>query len=143
MPVQPPSAARMYRTLYRADSGAHRASHRVGVRLPPRAVAFLLSLGSQQPHTGHMRAVSWCFAVMGGCALVGAVLAELVAGETAGAGWVLIGPAPVYVVGLAGAFRGPVSRGGTQPAAERAAGRQARGQAAGGGADRVPGPNRA
>jgi len=55
-----------------------------------------------------MRAVSWCFAVMGGCALVGAVLAELVAGETAGAGWVLIGPAPVYVVGLAGAFRGPV-----------------------------------
>lgn len=73
-----------------------------------RAVAFLLSLGSQRAHTWHMRAVSWFFAVIGGCALVGALLAELVAGETAGAGWVLIGPAPVYMVGLAGAFRGPM-----------------------------------
>ena len=53
-----------------------------------------------------MRAVSWVFAVVGGCALVVAVVGNLVDGDPAGAGWILIGPAPLYAVGLAGAFRG-------------------------------------
>jgi signal transduction histidine kinase len=57
-----------------------------------------------------MRAVSLAFAVIGGCALVVAVVANLVAGDPAGAGWVLIGPGPLYAVGLAGAFRGPGRR---------------------------------
>jgi len=53
-----------------------------------------------------MRAVSWVFAVTGGCALIVAVVGNLVEGDQAAAGWVLIGPAPLYAVGLAGAFRG-------------------------------------
>ncbi len=53
-----------------------------------------------------MRAVSWVFAVVGGCAMVVAVVVNLIDGDPAGAGWVLIGPAPLYAVGLAGAFRG-------------------------------------
>ncbi|MGN6795768.1 MAG: histidine kinase [Streptosporangiaceae bacterium] len=53
-----------------------------------------------------MRAVSWVFAVIGGCALVVGVVGNLVDGDPAGAGWFLIGPAPLYAVGLAGAFRG-------------------------------------
>jgi signal transduction histidine kinase len=53
-----------------------------------------------------MRAVSWVFAIIGGCALVVGVVGNLVAGDPAGAGWYLIGPAPLYAVGLAGAFRG-------------------------------------
>ena len=53
-----------------------------------------------------MRAVSWVFAVVGGCALVVAVVGNLMDGDPAGAGWMLIGPAPFYAVGLAGAFRG-------------------------------------
>ncbi len=46
------------------------------------------------------------FAVVGGCALIVAVVGNLAGGDLAGAGWVLIGPAPIYAVGLAGAFRG-------------------------------------
>jgi signal transduction histidine kinase len=72
-----------------------------------QATACLLSLGSHRAHTGRVRAVSLVFAIIGGCALVAAVVAELVAGDPAGVGWVLIGPAPFYAVGLAGAFRGP------------------------------------
>src|SRR5580693_7162125 len=53
-----------------------------------------------------MRAVSWVFAAVGGCALIVAVVGNLAGGDLAGAGWVLIGPAPIYAVGLAGAFRG-------------------------------------
>jgi len=53
-----------------------------------------------------MRAVSWVFAVVGGCALIVAVVGNLAGGDLAGAGWVLVGPAPIYAVGLAGAFRG-------------------------------------
>jgi signal transduction histidine kinase len=53
-----------------------------------------------------MRAVSWVFAVLGGCALIVAVVANLVRGDPAGAGWILVGPTPLYAVGLAGAFRG-------------------------------------
>ncbi len=53
-----------------------------------------------------MRAVSWVFAVVGGCALIVAVVGNLIDGNPAGAGWILIGPAPLYAVGLAGAFRG-------------------------------------
>jgi signal transduction histidine kinase len=53
-----------------------------------------------------MRAVRWVFAVIGGCALVVAVVGTLVDGDRAGAGWILIGPAPIYAVGLAGALRG-------------------------------------
>jgi signal transduction histidine kinase len=53
-----------------------------------------------------MRAVRWVFAAIGGCALIVAVVGNLVEGDAAAAGWVLIGPAPIYAVGLAGAFRG-------------------------------------
>jgi signal transduction histidine kinase len=53
-----------------------------------------------------MRAASWVFAVVGGCALLAAVVGNLVDGNPAGAGWVLIGPAPIFAVGLAGALRG-------------------------------------
>jgi signal transduction histidine kinase len=53
-----------------------------------------------------MRAVSWVFAVIGGCALTVAAVADLIYGDPAAAGWILIGPAPFYAVGLAGAFRG-------------------------------------
>jgi signal transduction histidine kinase len=60
-----------------------------------------------------MRAISTVLAVIGGCALVVAVVIELATGDPAGAGWVLVGPAPFYAVGLAGAsgaFRGPARR---------------------------------
>ncbi len=53
-----------------------------------------------------MRAVRWVFAVVGGCALIASVVGSLVQGDPAGAGWELIGPGPIYAVGLAGAFRG-------------------------------------
>jgi signal transduction histidine kinase len=53
-----------------------------------------------------MRAVSWAFAVIGGCALVAGVVGHLVDANPAGAGVYLIGPAPLYAVGLTGAFRG-------------------------------------
>ena len=53
-----------------------------------------------------MRAVSWVFAVVGGCALIVAVVGNLAGGDLAGAGWTLVGPGPIYAVGLAGAFRG-------------------------------------
>ena len=46
------------------------------------------------------------FAVVGGCALIVAVVGNLAGGDLAGAGWYLIGPGPIYAVGLAGAFRG-------------------------------------
>jgi signal transduction histidine kinase len=53
-----------------------------------------------------MRAVSRVFAVLGGCALIVVVVGNLVDGNTTEAGWVLIGPAPIFAVGLAGALRG-------------------------------------
>ena len=53
-----------------------------------------------------MRAVSWVFAVIGGCALLVGVVGNLVNGDPPGAGWYLIGPAPLYAVGLAGILRG-------------------------------------
>ena len=53
-----------------------------------------------------MRAVSWVFAVIGGCALVVGVVGNLVGGDPAGAGWYLIGLGPLYAVGLAGSLRG-------------------------------------
>jgi signal transduction histidine kinase len=53
-----------------------------------------------------MRAVRWVFAVVGGCALIASVIAFMVQGDPLGAGWELIGPGPIYAVGLAGAFRG-------------------------------------
>jgi signal transduction histidine kinase len=53
-----------------------------------------------------MRAVRWVFAVVGGCALIASVVGFLVQGDPLGAGWELIGPGPIYAVGLAGAFRG-------------------------------------
>jgi signal transduction histidine kinase len=57
-----------------------------------------------------MRAISIALAVIGGCALVAAVVIELAAGNAAGAGWVLAGPTPFYVAGLVGAFRGRGNR---------------------------------
>jgi signal transduction histidine kinase len=57
-----------------------------------------------------MRAVCIVLAAVGGCALAAAVAIELAAGDPAGAGWVLVGPAPFYAVGLVGAFRGPGRR---------------------------------
>jgi signal transduction histidine kinase len=57
-----------------------------------------------------MRAVSIVLAVIGGCALVAAVVIELATGNAAGAVWVLAGPTPFYVAGLVGAFRGPGHR---------------------------------
>jgi signal transduction histidine kinase len=54
-----------------------------------------------------MRAISIVLAVIGGCALIAAVVIELAAGNAAGVGWVLAGPTPFYVAGLVGAFRGP------------------------------------
>jgi signal transduction histidine kinase len=57
-----------------------------------------------------MRAISVALAVIGGCALVAAVVIELSSGNAAGVGWVLAGPAPFYVAGLAGVFRGPGHR---------------------------------
>ncbi len=57
-----------------------------------------------------MRAICIVLAVMGGCALVAAVVIELATGNAAGVGWVLAGPTPFYVAGLVGAFRGPGHR---------------------------------
>ncbi len=53
-----------------------------------------------------MRAVRWVFAAIGGCALIVAVVGNLVEGDAAAAGWVLIGPAPIYAV---------VGRGSARP----------------------------
>jgi signal transduction histidine kinase len=47
-----------------------------------------------------MRPVSAVLAVTGGIALAAAVAIELVNGNSEAAGWLLIGPAPFYVVGL-------------------------------------------
>jgi signal transduction histidine kinase len=57
-----------------------------------------------------MRAVCITLAAIGGGALAVAVAIELAVGDPAGAGWVLIGPAPFYAAGLVGAFRGPGHR---------------------------------
>jgi signal transduction histidine kinase len=57
-----------------------------------------------------MRAVCIALAIIGGCALVAAVAIELATGDPAGAGWVLVGPAPFYVAGLIGAFGRPAHR---------------------------------
>jgi signal transduction histidine kinase len=57
-----------------------------------------------------MRAVCIVLAAVGGCALAAAVAIELATGDPAGAGWVLVGPAPVYAAGLAGAFGRPAHR---------------------------------
>src|SRR5262249_28476470 len=77
----------------------------VGLASPPVA-GYLLSLMPGRAHTGAMRTVRWVFAVVGGCALIAAVVGDLVQGDLAAAGWELIGPGPIYAVGLAGAFRG-------------------------------------
>ncbi len=53
-----------------------------------------------------MRAVCTVLAIIGGCALAAAVAIELATGHPAGVGWVLLGPAPFYAVGLAGTLRG-------------------------------------
>jgi signal transduction histidine kinase len=53
-----------------------------------------------------MRAASWAFAVIGGCALIVGVVGNLMDGHPAAAGWLLTGLGPLYAVGLAGAFRG-------------------------------------
>ena len=57
-----------------------------------------------------MRAVCAAFAAIGGCALVVAVAIGLATGDLAGAGWVLVGPAPFYAAGLVGVVRGPGRR---------------------------------
>src|SRR5215831_9867012 len=57
-----------------------------------------------------MRAVCVVLAVIGGCALAAAVVIELATGNAAGVAWVLAGPAPFYVAGLVGVFRGPGHR---------------------------------
>jgi signal transduction histidine kinase len=53
-----------------------------------------------------MRAVSWVFGVVGGCALIATVVGSLAGGNAQQAGWILIGPTPIYAAGLAVAFRG-------------------------------------
>jgi len=50
------------------------------------------------------------FAVIGGCALAGAVALEIAIGDSGGLGWVLVGPAPFYAVGVVLAFRCPGRR---------------------------------
>lgn len=57
-----------------------------------------------------MRGVCLVLAVIGGCALAAAVAIELATGDPAGAGWVLVGPGPFYVVGLAWVLRRPGQR---------------------------------
>jgi signal transduction histidine kinase len=57
-----------------------------------------------------MRAVCITLAIIGGCALAAAAAIELATGNIAGIGWLLLGPAPFYVAGLAGMFRGPGNR---------------------------------
>jgi signal transduction histidine kinase len=56
-----------------------------------------------------MRPVSAVLAVIGGCALVAAVAIQLSPGP-AGGGWVLVGPGPLYVVGLVWVLRRPGQR---------------------------------
>ena len=53
-----------------------------------------------------MRAVSWVFAVIGGCALVVAVVGNLIDGDPAGPAGCSSARRRFYAVGLAGAFRG-------------------------------------
>jgi signal transduction histidine kinase len=57
-----------------------------------------------------MRAVCVVLAIIGGCALVAAVVIELATGDPAGAAWVLVGPTPFYAIGLAGVLRRPGNR---------------------------------
>jgi signal transduction histidine kinase len=57
-----------------------------------------------------MRAVCVMLAIIGGCALAVAVPIDLATGNLGSAGWVLVGAAPFYVVGLIGVFRGPGRR---------------------------------
>ena len=59
-----------------------------------------------------MRAVCVVLAIIGGCALAVAVPVDLASGNLGAAGWVLVGAAPFYAVGLVGAFRGPGRRVG-------------------------------
>ena len=68
-----------------------------------------------------MRAVCVVLAVVGGGALVAGVAVELALGDPAGGGWVLVGPAPFYLAGLIGVYRGPAtaSRPGCSPPARR------------------------
>ena len=81
------------------------------MRLAATAAAVLhLFLLRLTGHTGHMRAVCIALAIIGGCALVAATAIELATGNIAGIGWLLLGPAPFYVAGLAGVFRGPGNR---------------------------------
>src|SRR5205809_1024809 len=92
----------------RAQQGADR---RGGVGLTATAgVVARLSGGRSAGQTGAMRAICIVLAVIGGCALVAAVVIELATGNAAGVGWVLAGPTPFYVAGLVGAFRGPGHR---------------------------------
>ena len=76
------------------------------------SAVLLLFLPPPASHTGPMRAVCVVLAVVGGCALAAAVVTELAMSDLAGAGWVLIGPAPFYLAGLIGAFRWPGQRVG-------------------------------
>jgi signal transduction histidine kinase len=57
-----------------------------------------------------MRGVCLVLAVIGGCALAAAAALALAAGDPAGAGWVLVGPGPFYVVGLIWVLRRPGQR---------------------------------
>jgi signal transduction histidine kinase len=59
-----------------------------------------------------MRAVCVVLAIIGGCALAVAVPVDVASGNLGAAGWVLVGAAPFYAVGLVGAFRGPGRRVG-------------------------------
>ena len=59
-----------------------------------------------------MRIACVVLAVVGGCALAASVTAYLAVGNLAGAGWMLIGPAPFYLAGLLTSFRGPGARAG-------------------------------
>lgn len=52
-----------------------------------------------------MRPVCVVLAIIGGCALAVTVPIELATGNLSGVGWVLLGPAPFYAVGLIGTFR--------------------------------------
>ena len=57
-----------------------------------------------------MRAVCVFLAIVGGCALVAEAWMGLATGHLDEAGFVLAGPAPLYVAGLIGVFRGPGRR---------------------------------
>src|SRR6266700_1574737 len=97
----------MVRTLRRRIRAEHRADRRIGVRLTAGELAAILLSGRRPTgHTGPMRAVCTVLAIIGGCALAAAVAIELATGHPAGVGWVLLGPAPFYAVGLAGTLRG-------------------------------------